>query len=727
MSLETKEGTHENTLCSDDGNAENGAAEAEEKNNLNELKTRARKKKVLRPKSVQTTRARRAQGMRPNTVHSKTGLARERSRYLKAEIREQKIDNDLTKKEKKRGHTAYEKLDVDARNATIHGNIKRAFYNKLKEKLSVINKTDLYDSLLLLEVLSDDTNNHFDILQYRILSSAAEIINQRNKWNLQTWKHIHSVSTTIKNLLEASTRRGYSGGNNDLIYKQNGLSVLVRAACADLFSPTNKIKYNANQPDTFLPQWTLDRNRNEPKKQEAIEIPLEKTSPLLSRYVLRTQRVAFQALTILAQIPKHRPTLIRSRVLEVAILVMGGRAKQLETLKKIKLTEGVPRFEGNDSQLAAYHLVQNFSPKDYELMSRLRQSRDISKKFKAADQLLTSLLSGKQPQNINNRPATVPISLGRPFFQPKHVARSKDGTIKIIQPSQLHIVRGDASGKRTMKAWAPLVELLRKPMIMEKLHKYAEEEFEFHKHVEERRLKKEYVTRICQLDNSRFAEKIKLKSRMEKIRYRCSPEGVMEDIRRRNGLLKEDSWWSTRSRKNLAHGLQHKTKKKKRPPPKAESIASVSDGLPDLCFDFDPPEHPGRSPFGHCATNGLAWWENYLTKKPRPTREELSQKPVDVELDTEPLSLRPTEEEIMKYHIENNSLIIPRLQPVTRSLSRAHTTAGKIRRTSASGKFAHAKNKSLSHLSTTRRLHNNKRKKSTRRLSKKYNKHSQTV
>jgi len=735
MSSEAKVYTHETAQGT---GAENDAGEVEEEknslDNLNELTTVVRKKRVIRPKSVQNARTRKTQRMRPNTVHSKTGLARERSRYLKAEIRERNIDNNLSRKEKKRGHAAYEKLDAVTRSAIIHGNIKRAFYNNIKEKLTLTNKTDLYDSLLILEVLSDDSNNHFDILQYRILSSAAEVINQVKTWNLQMWKHIHTVSTTIRNLLEASTRRGYSGGNNTLIYKQNGLSVLVRAACADLFSPSNKRKYNANKPDTFLPQWTLDKSINKSKTallQEEGEMPQDKISPLLSRYILRAQRVAFEALTILAQTPKNRPSLIRSRVLEVAILVMGGRAKQLEILKKIKLTEGVPRFEGTDSQLAAYQLVQNFDPKDYELMSRLRQSRDINKKFKAADQLLSSLLSGKQPENINNRPSTVPVSLGRPFFQPKHVACAKDGRIKIIQPGQLHIVRGDVSGKRTMTAWAPLVKLLQKPMIMEKLHKYAEEEFEFHKCVEERRLKKEYVTRICQLDNSRFAEKIKLKSRMEKIRYRCSPEGVMEDIRRRNGLLNEDSWWSNRSRKKLVHGLQHRTKKKKkRLPPRAQSIASVSDGLPDLCFDFDPPEHPGRSPFGHCATNGLAWWENYLTKKPRPTREELSQKPVNVELDTEPLSLRPTEGHIMDYHVETHSLMIPRLQPVAKNIARARTTPGKIRQTSTSGKLARAKNKSLSQLSTDRRRnnekHKDKKKKFTHRTSRKY-RHNQTI
>ena len=145
-----------------------------------------------------------------------------------------------------------------------------------------------------------------------------------------------------------------------------------------------------------------------------------------------------------------------------------------------------------------------------------------------------------------------------------------------------------------MKVWEPLAKLLEKPEIMDRLHTFAEEEFEYCRVVEERRLKKEHATRTSQLDNSKLRERIRLKTHMEKIRYRCSAEGVMEDIRRRNGLLKEDSWWSNKSRKNVAYGLTHKTKKKKRILRKEESIASVSDGLPDLCFDFAPPQHPGR-------------------------------------------------------------------------------------------------------------------------------------
>ena len=281
-------------------------------------------------------------------------------------------------------------------------------------------------------------------------------------------------------------------------------------------------------------------------------------------------------------------------------------------------------------------------------------------------------MSGQHTE-ANQRPSTVPISLGRPFFQPKHVTQTKDGSIKILKGNQLHIVRGDVSGKRDMKVWEPLAKLLQKPEIMDRLHTFAEEEFEYCRVVEERRLKKEHATRTSQLDNSKLRERIRLKTHMEKIRYRCSAEGVMEDIRRRNGLLKEDSWWSNKSRKKIAYGLTHKTKKKKRILRTEESIASVSDGLPDLCFDFAPPQHPGRSPFGHCATNGVAWWENYLIKKPRPNREILAKRLVDVELDTEPLSLRPVEEDLRRYTDESNALMIPRLHPGQKNSKRPST------------------------------------------------------
>ena len=154
----------------------------------------------VRPKSVQQTRLRKNNKIRPSTVHSKTGLARERSKFLKAEKREHQIDNDLTKKEKKRGHTALTKLDVETRSGVIHGNAKRAFYNKLKEKLSIKNEVDIYDSILVLEILSEDSDNHFDILQHRLLHIATEVINRSKTWSLQQDHLLHLVPK-YRNLL----------------------------------------------------------------------------------------------------------------------------------------------------------------------------------------------------------------------------------------------------------------------------------------------------------------------------------------------------------------------------------------------------------------------------------------------------------------------------------------------------------------------------------------------
>ena len=153
-----------------------------------------------RPRTVHNKRGIIKGRKRPNTVHSNTGLARERSKFLKAEKREQKIDEELTRKEKKRGRQALQKLEEETRKGVIHGNAKRAFYSRLRTSITSQNKSNLYDSLLMLEVLSDDSDNHFDILHNRLLQAASLTVNSFKGWNLKIWKQIYSVATTIKNL-----------------------------------------------------------------------------------------------------------------------------------------------------------------------------------------------------------------------------------------------------------------------------------------------------------------------------------------------------------------------------------------------------------------------------------------------------------------------------------------------------------------------------------------------
>ena len=138
-------------------------------------------------------------------------------------------------------------------------------------------------------------------------------------------------------------------------------------------------------------------------------------------------------------------------------------------------------------------------------------------------------------------------------------------------------------------------------------------------------MKKEHATRTSQIDNSKLRERIRLKTHMEKIRYRCSAEGVMEDIRRRNGLLKEDSWWSNKSRKKVAYGLTHKTKKKKRILRKRNHCICIGWSARSV-LRFRPPQHPVVRHLVIVLQMGLPW-ENYLIKKPRPNREILAKRP----------------------------------------------------------------------------------------------------
>ena len=73
-----------------------------------------------------------------------------------------------------------------------------------------------------------------------------------------------------KEPLEASTRRGYMGGNNSLIYKQHGLLVLVRAACADLFVPSHD-QYGISMiaSDKLLPQWSTSATEHDMNSSDA--------------------------------------------------------------------------------------------------------------------------------------------------------------------------------------------------------------------------------------------------------------------------------------------------------------------------------------------------------------------------------------------------------------------------------------------------------------------------
>ena len=608
-------------------------------------------------------------------------LARDRSAFLKLRKADRAINRELSVREKKSGSKVMELLQAEAEKSVRHGNVRRVFFNKLRMHLGnqSLAFKQKYKTVLCLEVLSDEPRNHFEIVERKLILEAAKIVEgiDQNTWTLASWKLMLTVSVAINNIIQ-------EGSNNDMaLARQRAVSVLVRTAGADLFKPGKNAE---NDPDSelYLPKWKgegpkVSQGNGEGETKEECRV---EDSPLLARYIDRAQFVAFQALECLAKRKQFRGALVKARVLEVALLAMGGRNRQLETLRDLRLTEGVPTFEGAPAQIAAKNLVSHFDTKDYNLMSRLQQSRDVRDKCAAADERLAQLLLPSPVKADPKRPSTAPINLGAPFFNPSVITRTpRHGGIKVMKASQLHIVRGEVSGAKALPTWTPLEDLLKRPDIRAKMHRCAEEEFEFSKLVEERRLKKEYVMIRAQEENRKYEEKKQILTRMEMIKYRCSPEGVMEDIMRRNGLLKQPSWMSG-SRKKLAKGLNAKPKQKLlRKVFIEESEPSIYSPDSSWCFEFNPPEHPGESPFGRCATDGRAWWENFLIKKQRPSRLELADIPVDVEADIEPLLLVPLEQQVRNYsatHPNPDGLHIPRLQPVsTRSRVRPVTAPAK--------------------------------------------------
>ena len=53
-----------------------------------------------------------------------------------------------------------------------------------------------------------------------------------------------------------------------------------------------------------------------------------------------------------------------------SIISNGWKKQTIEKLRAIRLSEGVPTFEGTPSQISTKNLVSQFDAKDYNLMSR---------------------------------------------------------------------------------------------------------------------------------------------------------------------------------------------------------------------------------------------------------------------------------------------------------------------------------------------------------------------
>ena len=142
-------------------------------------------------------------------------------------------------------------------------------------------------------------------------------------------------------------------------------------------TPTPK-KTRMRRPSTRSTQRRRKANNNNDNNNKAPTASRDKVLKALKR---QTQHDAVRLLQAWAADTALRPVLAVGRVLEAALLISGGRRRQLEALdnngKGRPLTMGRPAYKGTEIQRVANRLLMTFEPRDFEAMESADRRRAI--------------------------------------------------------------------------------------------------------------------------------------------------------------------------------------------------------------------------------------------------------------------------------------------------------------------------------------------------------------
>ena len=425
----------------------------------------------------------------------------------------------------------------------------------------------------------------------------------------------------------------------------------------------SKNKLNKSMSKSMRPKTrSSHRKGKKPSKRE-----LDRDLKTIKR---QTQIDAIRILQVWATEKSLRHILAVGRVLEAALLISGGRKHQLLQIDNDgngrPLTMGRPKYKGTEIQRAANRLLMTFKQRDFEAMESADRRRAIGQFAEDADKKLSSILrlSGEKSSSMNlhgdfrgneriSRPKTNHAQ-SHPHSMPSRVPTRRPHTVAVQSISSLSAGEfpsmpssvanlsgtsmasdGDRSKRQVLKV--PVWEAFRDAMVSEdvrtRVRELWREEIHYRAILDDRdkRLASALIrSRKQNLRHSKLKVKLNRQARIERL---CTPEGRMEEARRRYGLDWKDpseNWEKVdpRVRRKLL-GLD--------PPEPAKPKPLIYHRVPEQEPQPEPQPHIARPDyFGSCADDGgRAWWENLLVKKKHPTREDLAKLPYDISKDVE--------------------------------------------------------------------------------------------
>ena len=406
------------------------------------------------------------------------------------------------------------------------------------------------------------------------------------------------------------------------------------------------------------------------KKNKPVPFSKDKESQILKK---QTQLDAMRLLATWAADDSLRPLLAIGRVLEAALLIAGGRQPQLEALdskgKGRPLTMGRPKYTGTELQIAANRLLLVFTQADFEAMESADRRRAIHSYAAKADEKLTAfLLPQSSALSLSHAPSSPPhtetaaslpslASLSRfadaaspanphavarlPKLQKNNMfgrAGEPPVPISTLDMSGVPLAADGDRSKRSLGNHIATWEVFREGMmdieVRARTRQLWRDEIEFRGILDERDRRLEGAIKHSRKMNLQYEEKKMRRNRLSRIQQLCSPEGRMEEARKIHGLNWKDPallWGGVDAgvRRKLL-GLE--------PAEPAKTHEYFHYQPPVVDVEPEPVVAPVTYPeyFGRCADEGgIAWWENLVVKKKRPTREELALLPYDISKDVQ--------------------------------------------------------------------------------------------
>eukprot|EP00946_MAST-07B_sp_MAST-7B-sp1_P001920 g1920.t1 len=582
------------------------------------------------------------------------------------------------------------------------------------------NHAALLGGALALEAIVENQKMHIELRSQLVLESASRVAQRadliRGVSRGGGWHILRALVSAVGRLTEDTTNGRPNKHNRLFCINQGALVILVRAMASDVWQKMTRIveKDPKHQEDEFqmIPRWDdngLSKTKgsmlmskqnteqgdgcNHVVKLNSIEAKMpsvlyrrksklstskRKGSPtrrgkdlkLLKR---QTQLDAIRLLQVWATDKKLRPVLAVGRVLEAALLISGGRRRQLEELdndgKGRPLTMGRPRYKGTEIQRAANRLLMTFAHRDFEAMESADRRRAIEDFAANADRKVSSMfqLQGDStpsylPMTNGRAQTAVGSKIGAPiqssystFSMLSAAASSRDKLQRphTVATTQSHNIQqtissavADISGSSMArdgdrsKRYAlniPVWEAFRDGMLKEnmrfKVRELWREEMKYRSILDDRDKRLAIALARSRKQNLRHTKrKIRL-NREARIAQLCTPEGRMEEARKLHGidLIDEHS-----SDHRLDPGVRRKLLGLSSPPEPEKPKPTIHILPTQTMPEPEPPPIPPRDYFGRCADGGgRAWWENLLVKKKRPTREELALLPYDISKDIE--------------------------------------------------------------------------------------------